>query len=435
MSLTKIIDITPIFTGYEVYPTDEHGKTILPCIDYAINGSTRSVILIHRKNTVDYGNGLIGLCDGSKISTESWEKLRQCFVLQEDDGTQNFHWCIGGSDSGAVCGISPYANTRMLYDQRISGNKVSIDDSKEYIFEYGHRVEELIAKGFSSIYAKKVVKNNTVFWREDIGFMQANVDYLVDGFDENGEPGWYILEIKSTNPASAALRDYFKANPPTVPPYYYSQALHYCVALSAAFDIKGFYFAIGSDNVLSNIIGIDFKHRDIEGEKNLLQMEEEFESYLRFQTPPPLTEGVVKGDDLKHHLQETASKAEGKTATLSKEATAAAAEILKLQEEKKALKNQADELEERIKLLQCVCIDSLGECDASEPFDIDGKEFIVSNAGYVRKSVNTKVLEDKYPAIYQEVVQSSTSYRFAVKPVKRKASTSSSKNKRKELSK
>lgn len=99
--MKKIINITPIYSGYNQYPLDENGKIKLP-------RNNEGLIQIYRKNTVNYRNGLIGLLDGSKIATKDWQDLRKCFVLIENDGTEHKHWCIGGSDSGALLGISQF---------------------------------------------------------------------------------------------------------------------------------------------------------------------------------------------------------------------------------------------------------------------------------------------------------------------------------------
>lgn len=416
--LVEITDITPNFWGYNEYPLDDSGKIILPRVEYKINGTVRSVIVIYRKNVIDYGNGLIGLCDSSKIANESWVSLRNCFILEEDDGTQNFHWCVGGSSAGAICGDSAYGNARTEYEKKMSRIINKPDAETQFRYAYGHANEELIARGFATLYDKKVVKNNTVFFREDIGFMQANVDYLVDGLDKNRNPGWFVLEVKSTNPQSNILRDYFKQVPPVAPPHYYDQPIHYCKVLCAAFNIIGFYFAVGYDNALNNIIGIQYS-RNTKAEEVLLEKENNFISYLRFQTPPPLTDGNISSEKLEDFFKEHYPVAvEQKTTSLSETAVAALSEYKRLGEEVTAAKKVVDEIVEKQKAQKAIVLQEMADCATSTPFTIDGNDFYLSCKNQERNTVNTRVLKDKFLDVYEQVVQKNSFRRFDIKKAK-----------------
>lgn len=418
--LVEIKDVTPHFWGYDDFPRDSKGNIILPRVQYEVHGKMRNVIVIHRKNTVDYGNGLIGLLDGSKISNEDWVDLRKCFILEEEDGTQNFHWCIGGSDAGGICQCSPYANQRTVYETKTSDLNAQPDNETQYLFDFGHTFEELIARGFATRYKKKVVKNNTVFFREDIGFMQANVDFLVDGLDEQGNQAWYILEIKSTSPNSNVLRDYYKADKPSVPAYYYTQVNHYCAVLGAGFNIQGFYFAIGYDNIMDHIIGIKYGVRDINCEKTVLEMEYEFESCLRYRNPTGFTDGLISNTKVKEILKEKYPvSVEKKTTGISENAIALVKRLNELTEEQKERKRDLDELTNEAERIKCALIEEMKDCELTEDFDLNGQTYYLSLKNSTRETVDTKVLKDKYPKIFEEVKRESTSRRLTTK--KRKA--------------
>lgn len=170
--MKKIIDITPHFKGYdESYSRNDDGKILLPRAE-------DGYIIIYRQNTLDYGNGLIGICDGSKIAESEWVDLRKGFWLVEKTNERNFHWCVGGSDSGAVLGVSKYSDSGKIYDTKKSLVQEEVSADNQYRFDYGHINEELIAQGFAELTKLEVVKNNTVFFNLKTGFMQANVDFL-----------------------------------------------------------------------------------------------------------------------------------------------------------------------------------------------------------------------------------------------------------------
>ena len=414
--LKTIKDITPIFQGYDEYTKDDNGKIILPRVPYEVNGKTLNVIVIYRKNTISYGNGLIGLLDGTKIADNDWVELRKRFVIQEEDGTQKFFWCIGGSDTGGLCNVSSYANARTVYDTKTSDITPVIDDATDYLYAYGHVNEELIARGFATVYDKTVVKNNTVFFREDTGFMQANVDYLVDRTDENGNQEWYVLEIKSTNPNSTTLRDYFKQE--TVPPYYYTQTLHYSAVLGAAFPIKGFYFAVGYDNSLSNIIGVKFD-RDEAAEKELMEVEYNLISNIRGQVPPALTDGVILPERLKNNIEKLFPMAvEKSTFDLSESGVSAVQKIQQLQEEQKTAKKALDEIEREIEKERCILINEIGENEESTPFTIEGQKYFVSYPNSKRVTIDSKILKDRFPNVYEQVKRENYSRRLSIKKAK-----------------
>lgn len=411
--LKTIRDITPRYPGYDNYPRDAEGKIILPRVDYFVNGKMRKVMLIYRKNTIDFGNGLLGLLDGSKISIFDWTDLRKCFLLEEDNGERNFHWCIGGSDSGAMLGVSPYDNQRTVYETKMSDLPEEIDDDTAYRFAYGHANEELIARGFSTISNMNVVKNNTVFFREDL-HLQANVDFMIQHAD--GE--WSVLEIKTTNPNGKYMELY---NNNMVPPHYYTQAvLHYPLVLSAAFTIKGTFYGIGSDNVLKNIKRIFFE-RDKVQEKAYLETTQEFESYLRFQTPPPLLSGEITGKRLKEKLSSQYPTAtEGKKVKLSDDAVEAANRYLAISDEIKGKKREIDALSEEQTKLQCLLIDEIKDAEFTEEFtDSDGIVRYFSYTETQRTTVDSGILKTKYPETYGEVAKTTTSRRLTAKKPKK----------------
>ena len=394
--MKSIPNKTPPFFGYDNYPKDENGKILL---DRAEDGK----IVIKRKNTISIGSGgLLALCDGSKIAERDWQDLRRGFYLEEQDGTKKYHFCCGGSDAGAVAGVSSYSTALDIYNAKKQISDQEISDSTDYLFKYGHRIEPLIAEGFAALTKLDVFKNDAVFFNEKIGFMQANVDYFVK--EVNG--GVSILEIKSTSPNSTTAQ---LANKKQVPPTYYTQAvLHYPLALSGGFNIAGIYFAIGMDNVLSNI-KICHYGRDLEGEKELLNSERDFVDRLINDTPPEDTASPVETLE-KSGLQHTEAKPI--MIDLDDTAKAAAAEYAALCVEENRINEQLNPIKDRKEELKAIICAQLGEAESANPFNFDGKVYNIKWKSSVTETVDKTVLRTKYSEVFDDTVKTNMTRRF-----------------------
>lgn len=395
--MKSIKSITPPFHGYKDYPVNDEGKILL---DRADDGK----IVIKRKNVIAFGNGLLALCDGSKVSEADWQDLRRGFYLEETDGHKVFRYCLGGSDAGAVLGVSPYSTALDIYNAKKHTEDQEISNDTDYLFKYGHYIEPLIAQGFAALTKLEVFKNDCVFFNEATGFMQANVDYFVR--EKNG--GVSILEIKTTSPNSTTEQ---LAKNGQVPPTYYAQAvLHYPLVLSAAFNVVGTYFAVGSDNILSNIKICHF-NRDLEGEKKLMSCEQSFVNRLINDDPPKDTSSPEKRIE-KRGLKQTEAKPAA--VDLNDSAKAATAEFAALSAEEKRINEQLKPIKKRKDELQAIICEQLGDAAMSTPFVVDGKSFVVKWDSYVRETVDKTVLKHKYPEAFAETVKSSISRKFAL---------------------
>lgn len=403
--MKKIINITPIYSGYNQYTLDENGKIKLP-------RNNEGLIQIYRKNTVNYGNGLIGLLDGSKIATKDWQDLRKCFVLIENDGTEHKHWCIGGSDSGALLGISQFETPLELYNEKKSFTEKTFDEKTQYLFEYGHCNEELIAMGFQTLTNMEVCKDNTVFFREDTGFLLADIDFFV----RHPDGMFSILEIKSTNSGNVeTLNEYRNGR---VKKYYYSQAvLHYPLALGNSFKIKGTFFAIGYNNNLKDIIICHFD-RDLEQEKILFSAEKEFSDCLMYDTPP---QDIPSSNTNKilESLKKKYPVAKEKTTDLTPDTLKAVEEYLALQEKSSELKKKIKKIESDADIFKTIIIDNMADAELSTEFELDGNIMFCSYKNKPRVNINKTLLQNKYPDVYNEVASNSISRTFSISKVKK----------------
>lgn len=397
--MKQIPNKTPRFYGYDNYPRDDEGKILL---DRAEDGK----IIIKRLNTIAIGEGLLALCDGAKIAPNDWVDLRRGFYLEEADRSRKFHYCIGGSDAGAVKGLSSFSSPLDIYNAKKTMEEPNYTDETDYLFKYGHQNEPLIAEGFAALTKMEVFKNDAVFFNEKTGFVQANVDYFIR------EPGpdhkISILEIKTTNQNSST---YQNAANNEVPLTYYTQAvLHYPLALRDGFNVHDIYFAIGCDNILGNIRICHYK-RCVEKEDELLQAEKQFVDCLHNDTPPKDTSGPVQRLERSGLKQADVKPIAVKLDDIAK---AAAAELLALNVQEKNLNAQLNPIKKRKEELQAIICQQIGDASMSVPFNIGEKKYVAKWSGTTRETVDKTVLKNKYPTVYEDTVIKTISRKFSL---------------------
>lgn len=400
--MKQIPNITPRFYGYDNYPRDDDGKILL---DRSEDGK----IVIKRRNTICIGGkGLIALCDGSKISITDWQDLRRGFWLEEADGRMKYHYCVGGSDAGAILGASPYSTAQDIYNEKKELQSVDHDEATLYRFEYGHINEPLVAQGFAVRSKTDVVKNDAVFFNEKTGFMQANVDYFI----RHPDGQLSILEIKTTDANSSV---YTLAKDGKVPLTYYAQAvLHYPRVLSDGFNIKDIYFAIGTGN---DINAIRFCHfgKNLDGEKKLIEAEKQFVDSLINNTPPADTatpEQQLEKSGLKHAISKPIA------VELSDTAIATVSELLAVSEEKERVSEQLKGISKRESELQSLICKDLGDAECSTPFCINGVRFSAHWKSNVRETLNKDIVKAQDPELYDRAVKKTVQRRFSLKEEK-----------------
>ena len=161
---------------------------------------------------------------------------------------------IGGSDAGAVCGLSPYRTAMQVYEDKVSDATEEIDNEA---MRQGREFEGYVAKRFMEATGKKVRKANFMYYDEDYPFMLADVDRMVVG--ENAG-----LECKTASPY---LADRWEEG--RMPLSYQIQCYHYM----SVCDADAWYLAV-------LIYGREFKYyrleRDEEMISDLRKIEKEF---------------------------------------------------------------------------------------------------------------------------------------------------------------
>lgn len=185
-----------------------------------------------------------------------------CTTLTNEQWKEYRTMGIGGSDAASIMECSPWTTKRDLYMQKI-GEPVLLpdDDDKWFIYEYGHVVEDLVAKMFQMKTGFEVMVDTRMYRHPKHTFMQANVDRVVRLPDGRIA----ILECKTT---TFFNKDAWYSGPPR---YYEMQCRHYM----AVCNVDVMFIACLFGNTPSDFVCHRIE-RDLDFESDLIEAEKEF---------------------------------------------------------------------------------------------------------------------------------------------------------------
>lgn len=111
---------------------------------------------------------------------------------------------IGGSDIGAICGVSPFTSARQIYLNKTGQFTESMKPgaAAQERMHFGHLLEPIVADEFArrelvGEYSNlKLITVGATLQHKDYPWALANIDRLI--INEAGEP-WGILECKTTS--------------------------------------------------------------------------------------------------------------------------------------------------------------------------------------------------------------------------------------------
>jgi putative phage-type endonuclease len=123
---------------------------------------------------------------------------------------------IGGSDVGAIIGISQYSTPLDIYLDKTG--QTPLESEENAAMYWGNQLEEIVAKEFAKRTGRTVQRRNSPFVHPQYDFLRANIDrYIV------GEKA--VLECKTAGEYSKS--DWGPAGSDEVPLYYLCQVMHY----------------------------------------------------------------------------------------------------------------------------------------------------------------------------------------------------------------
>lgn len=105
---------------------------------------------------------------------------------------------IGGSDVGAICGVSPFTSARQIYLNKTGQfqDALTPNDAAKDRMHFGHMLEPIVADEYALRTGKKIIAVNATLVHKDHPWALANVDRLI--VDDEGKPEG-VLECKTTS--------------------------------------------------------------------------------------------------------------------------------------------------------------------------------------------------------------------------------------------
>ena len=315
---------------------------------------------------------------------------------------------IGGSDVGAIFGVSPFRTCRDIYYDKLGIAVVWEDENNWVQLEVGHLLEDLVAQIFHKKTGYPVYQIKKMFYSPNFPFMLADVDYFIEL--PNGRTA--ILECKTTN--YNAKDNWFQDGQEIVPVYYDLQGRHYM----AVMDVDEVYFCCLYGNSEDEVI-IRHISRNPDFEEEIIFMEENFWlNHVQKKQPPPFTE---EGDMIVATSKRYSGLAdmEAPEITLDVSMTAILMRYMELREQKAKSVKFTSHMDAEMERLKGQLIAEMGQsCKAS--CTQDGNRYTITY-NPVRKAMidkdNLMRLKLQHPDIYEEFVTISESRRFHVKTV------------------
>lgn len=305
------------------------------------------------------------------------KKLVSTLNLPKEEWLKYRKQGIGGSDSGAICGLNPYRSAIQVYYDKTTED---IEDIDNEAMRQGREMEDYVARRFMEETGKKVRRANAMFYNEENKFMLADVDRMVVG--ENAG-----LECKTASPFMA---EYWSGD--KIPLSYQMQCYHYMSVCNA----DAWYVAV-------LIYGKEFKvyklERDEEIITNMIKLEKNFweNNVLKRILPEP--DGSKLADSV--------------IAEYFKESTGAVIPLqgfddkLKRREELVELINK---IETEKRLIEQELKMYLGDAEKAE-----NQLFRVSWKEVVSSRFDTKALQEQEPDVYKKYLKQTSSRRFMIK--------------------
>ena len=313
-------------------------------------------------------------------------------ITQSTEGMSYEEWLIsrrrgiGGSDVAKVLGLSKYSSPFEMWLDKTGRIEVDTSGPSEAAY-WGNTMEEIVAKEFAKRTGKKVRKANKIYFHKDYPFLLANVDRMIVGEDA-------ILECKT---ASEYLKDTWEGD--EIPIAYLAQVQHYLNVL----DKKKAYIAC-------LIGGNKFIWKEIERDEELIQgMTEKlvdfWNNHVLADVPPEVDAQVSTTDFLNKRYSQDFNESEME---LNSSQIEEIQNLQELEKYKKEIETQINGIKNRLK-------NALGESEATYG---NSQLFQISWKSQSRTTVDTKMLKNEYPEIYEKVAKTSESKIFRVKEMK-----------------
>ncbi len=322
--------------------------------------------------------------------------------LTKEEWVQQRSVGFGGSDCGAIMGVNKFMSLSTLIQKKlgmIKEDKVSAD--KQYVFDYGHVMEDALVKYFGAVTGFEVFKDDAMYYHPNYPFMIADCD----AFCIDNEGYKCLIECKtSTSENAKNWKSGIYGEDAVVPVISYIwQIRHYLSVL----NLSRAYLIIGFDNQASkiSIIRVD---RDISEEVRLINQEYQiYVDYLSKKIVPKFN--YVSKSDFELMKSNIPSNTNTDNIMIDEEHKEVINDFVRLQEKIKNKESEIKVLKESLDAKKLLLIQLLdghesGICEIN-----DEHEVRMSYKQSTRRGVDQDKLSYVYPNVYKDVYKPSTS--------------------------
>ena len=322
--------------------------------------------------------------------------------LTKEEWVQQRSVGFGGSDCGAIMGVNKFMSLSTLIQKKlgmIKEDKVSAD--KQYVFDYGHVMEDALVKYFGAVTGFEVFKDDAMYYHPNYPFMIADCD----AFCIDNEGYKCLIECKtSTSENAKNWKSGIYGEDAVVPVISYIwQIRHYLSVL----NLSRAYLIIGFDNQASkiSIIRVD---RNISEEVRLINQEYQiYIDYLSKKIVPKFN--YVSKSDFELMKSNIPSNTNTDNIMIDEEHKEVINDFVRLQEKIKNKESEIKVLKESLDAKKLLLIQLLdghesGICEIN-----DEHEVRMSYKQSTRRGVDQDKLSYVYPNVYKDVYKPSTS--------------------------
>lgn len=322
--------------------------------------------------------------------------------LTKEEWVQQRSVGFGGSDCGVIMGVNKFMSLSTLIQKKlgmVKEDKVSAD--KQYVFDYGHVMEDALVKYFGAVTGFEVFKDDAMYYHPNYPFMIADCD----AFCIDNEGYKCLIECKtSTSENAKNWKSGIYGEDAVVPVISYIwQIRHYLSVL----NLSRAYLIIGFDNQASkiSIIRVD---RDISEEVRLINQEYQiYMDYLSKKIVPKFN--YVSKSDFEFVKSNIPSHVDTNNIVIDEEHKEVIQDFVKLQEKIKNKESEIKVLKESLDAKKLLLIQLLdghesGICEIN-----DEHEVRMTYKQLTRRGVDQDKLSYVYPSVYKDVYKPSTS--------------------------
>jgi putative phage-type endonuclease len=284
---------------------------------------------------------------------------------------------IGGSDAGAVLGVSPWKTPLQVYLEK-RGEAPGIEDN-EYM-KWGRNLEPLIRQEYANQTGREVIVPGEILHHPRYGWMLANLDGAVNG----NSPVKRVLEIKTARSADG----WGEPGTDEIPDHYQAQVQHYMI-------VTGYPVA----DVAVLIGGSDFRLYEVPADPELHELMIEKEAAFWEQVQKGIEPDPVNAADIK-------AKFGRKSISEAVQASAEVAEAIDRLRQIKSLKKEEDELKAIIQ----------GHMGFADTLVDNGKVLATWKAGKPPIRFDAAGFKAEYPDLYTQFAKpGEAARRFLIK--------------------